>query len=145
MFDIPKRLEEDIRQWCSLNGISDANAYVSECVEKQFNLDRYGDLNIIMFGDKSDKTEDNKTETTAVKPKKTTTRKKKKVDNGQAPELFSVDECETKENGTVIADIETETKAVKPEGVVEPKNDINNGESTKKATPIRKKRVLETK
>ena len=145
MFDIPKRLEEDIRQWCSLNGISDANAYVSECVEKQFNLDRYGDLNIIMFGNRPDKAEEDKTETAAVKPKKTTTRKKKKADNGQAPELFSAYECETKEDGTVIAVKEAENKVVKPEGVVEAKNDINSGEIPKKASPIRKKRVLETK
>lgn len=45
---LPKRLEDDIRQWCDANGVTDVDAYITECVEKQFNIDRYGDMNVIM-------------------------------------------------------------------------------------------------
>lgn len=41
---IDKRIVEDIKKFCELNNIK-TNDYVCEIIERQFNLDRYGDLN----------------------------------------------------------------------------------------------------
>lgn len=38
------KLEKEIRDFCRLNGLQ-LGEYVAKCIEKQFNLDRYGDLN----------------------------------------------------------------------------------------------------
>ena len=107
---LPKRLEEDIRQWCDANGVTDVDAYITECVEKQFNIDRYGDLNVIMGiapqrpepiqETKQEKQEEAKSE----QPKaKKPGRKKKKED--PKPETDSEEE----NSGTIVASKRTKT------------------------------------
>lgn len=47
--NFPKKLEDDLRAYCKDNKIT-MSAYVSKCVEEKLMIDKYGDLNEIMFG-----------------------------------------------------------------------------------------------
>ena len=42
--DIPKRVIDAVKEYCSLNNL-DMNEYIADCVVKQNGIDRYGDLN----------------------------------------------------------------------------------------------------
>lgn len=117
---ISPRLESDIRSWCDANGIEDAEGYAAECVERQFNLDRYGDLNITMGVTPA---------VTEEKPKKKYTRKKK--DSGSE---ISDNATPGEEIGTVIAVVE------------EIRNPLLDGSVKEESVQsTRKKRVLKSK
>lgn len=45
----PKKLEDDLRTYCKDNKIT-MSAYVTKCIEEKLMIDKYGDLNEIMFG-----------------------------------------------------------------------------------------------
>lgn len=129
MFNLPERLENSIRQWCDANGISDIEGYISECVEKQFNIDRYGDLNVILgiTPQKSDESQRQE------KKQRKTTRTKKPDKGKEEPD----DNCE--KNGTVFA--ENEVKDKQPTVEKPQKTETSQGESS----GTRKKRVLKSK
>lgn len=42
------KLEREIREFCKMNDLQ-LGEYIGTCIEKQFNLDRYGDLNKKFF------------------------------------------------------------------------------------------------
>lgn len=53
---IEDKLYYKIQDYCEYNSI-DLNEYVNDCIVKQFNIDRYGDLNEILDGKKDEKIE----------------------------------------------------------------------------------------
>ena len=53
---IEDRLSYNIQDYCKLNEI-DENEYIIDCIVKQFNIDKFGDLNEII-GDKNNKKEE---------------------------------------------------------------------------------------
>lgn len=64
------RLGEDIKKFCKLNNMT-YTSYLSEMIEKQFNLDRFGDLNLKIKKKNEIKTLGESIET-HVEPEKTT-------------------------------------------------------------------------
>lgn len=75
----PKKLEDDLRVYCKDNKIT-ISAYVSKCVEEKLMIDKYGDLNEIMFGKQE------------VKPKEPSTIKDESVDVVAATKTEQVDD-----------------------------------------------------
>jgi hypothetical protein len=49
--DLPKRTIDSITQYCENNNLI-LSEYISDCITKQNNIDRYGDLNDIIKKDK---------------------------------------------------------------------------------------------
>ena len=56
---IEDSLHYKIQDYCVYNKL-DLNEYINDCIVKQFNIDRYGDLNVII-GNKEEKRQEEKT------------------------------------------------------------------------------------
>ena len=56
---IEDSLHYKIQDYCAYNKL-DLNEYINDCIVKQFNIDRYGDLNVII-GNKEEKKQEEKT------------------------------------------------------------------------------------
>lgn len=104
----PKKLEDSLRAYCMDNKIT-MSAYVSKCVEEKLMVDKYGDLNEIMFGKQE------------VKPKGTLTTNDEIV------------EVETETKTTQVDDDKKDVVAVSndEEDVIEeqPVKNVNNKQS----------------
>lgn len=113
----PKKLEDSLRAYCMDNKIT-MSAYVSKCVEEKLMIDKYGDLNEIMFGKQ------------AVKPKEPST-----INNEMA-------EVETEAKTTQVDDDKKDAVAVSndEEGVIEGQSvkTVNNKQSNNRRIRVLK-------
>lgn len=141
---LDERMSDDIRQWCLANNITDIEGYAAKCIEKQFTLDKYGDLNIkfgfqplvkpVLEHEETPK-EEEKTK------KKRTTMKKKKDDTQQQDE--SVNNT-SKTYNNAISD-KNESSQMQIDFSTEQSQDTKVEQKPLKPTPTRKTRVLKSK
>jgi len=137
-------MSDDIRQWCFVNNITDIEGYAAKCIEKQFTLDKYGDLNI-KFGFQplvKQVLEHEETTKDEEKPKKKRTTTKKKKDDTQQQEESVNNTLETS-NNTISDKNESSQMQIdfSTEQIQEPKME----QKALKPTPTRKTRVLKSK
>lgn len=141
---LDERMSDDIRQWCSANNITDIEGYAAKCIEKQFTLDKYGDLNI-KFGFQplvKPVLEHEETPKEEEKPKKKrTTAKKRKDEEIQQDE--SVNNTSETSNNT-ISD-KKESSQMQLDFSTEQSQDPKVEQKPLKPSPTRKTRVLKSK
>lgn len=141
---LDERMSDDIRQWCSANNITDIEGYAAKCIEKQFTLDKYGDLNI-KFGFQplvKPVLEHEETPKEEEKPKKKRTTTKKKKDDTQ-PQEESVNNTSENSNNTISNKKDSSQMQIdfSTEQIQEQKVE----QKPLKPTPTRKTRVLKSK
>ena len=141
---LDERMSEDIRQWCSANNITDIEGYAAKCIEKQFTLDKYGDLNI-KFGFQplaKPVLEHEETAKEEEKPKKKRTTTKKKKDEEIPQEEAQKNTVEATNN--VISD-KKESSQMQIDFSTEQSQEPKAEQKPLKPTPTRKTRVLKSK
>ena len=141
---LDERMSDDIRQWCSANNITDIEGYAAKCIEKQFTLDKYGDLNI-KFGFQplvKPVLEHEETPKEEEKPKKKRTIAKKKTEDTEQNVEDGNDNIDTTCNSVNDKSEPSQMQIdFSTEQIQEPKME----QKALKPTPTRKTRVLKSK